>query len=170
MEKDRGHDNVVLVGRSTRNPCVKVCQDYGAKFHPDSFGRLGMRVAILLWAERLVLSRSPMMRAVMYLSPVRKTWYNFGGLGFRDVGCGPIWHSLQPFGAHWECIPPREYVLDMILDWHPSKVAKMLNGTCRWEYISDIQTRDWIDYPHLNIERELRNKKCDVPLRDLEEL
>jgi hypothetical protein len=74
----------------------------------------------LLWAERLVLSKSTLVRAAMYLSPVAKTWYNFGGLDVIDWGCGPVWHSIQPLGPHWHSIPSRRYQkhIAQLGTWH----------------------------------------------------
>jgi hypothetical protein len=145
MNRDLGHDNVVLVSQDTLNPCVKICLDHGATLHPSKFMKFSDRMGVLLWSERIALSRSTVMRAVMYLSPVRKTWYHFGGLNIKDPGCGAVWYFLQPLGAHWHCIPSQEYQVDMILNWHPSKVSKMVNGTCEWTYIPYINSIDWID-------------------------
>jgi hypothetical protein len=105
MERDRGHDSVLLVSEDLRNPCVQMCMNRGAVLHPHISWRNDL--SVLIWAERLVLSRSTFLRPAMYLSPVAKTWYNFGGLDIMDCGCAPVWHLLQPLGPHWQI--PKDY-------------------------------------------------------------
>jgi hypothetical protein len=145
MERDKGHDNVLVVSEDSANPCLQLCLDRGAVFHPHTPWRDDL--AILLWAERLVLSRSTFMRLAMYLSPVRKTWYHFGGLDIVDAGCGPVWYYLQPLGPHWHCIPSADYQKEVILDWNVNKTSRLLRDNCTWSWISHIDRKD-----HENVE------------------
>jgi hypothetical protein len=145
MNIDRGHDSVLLVTQDRANPCVKVCEDHGASFHPINFVDFPSRLRLLLWTERLVLSRSTLMKAVVYLSPVRKTLYAFGGLNIKDAGCGMTWYFLQPMGAHWHCTPSRDYQLNVILSWNLDKIGRLLNETCQWEYLPYIRSSDYIN-------------------------
>jgi hypothetical protein len=83
----------------------------------------------------------------MYLSPVEKTFYAFGGLTVRDAGCGASWHFLQPLGAHWHCTPSLDYQRNVIMNWNVGKIDRLLNDTCRWEYLPYIRSSDYMNAP-----------------------
>jgi hypothetical protein len=145
MERDRGHDQVLLVGEDRKNPCVQLCLDRGGIWHEHRSWKEDY--AILLWAERLVMSRSSFMRPIMYFSPVMKIWYNFGGLDVMDCGCGPVWHVFQPFGAHWHCIPSRSYQEDVLVNWELHKMKRIMNDKCAWKWIPYVSTSDYQKIP-----------------------
>jgi hypothetical protein len=138
MKRDDGHDNVLLMSEDLANPCIPYCINQGAIWHIHTSWRIDM--AILLWARRIVLSRSTFMRPVMYLSPVTKVWYDFGGLNITDCGCGKVWYYVQPFGPHWRCIPSNDYQRDIILSWNINKMRRIITENCTWVWIKDINT------------------------------
>jgi hypothetical protein len=130
MERDKGHDKVQIIAPDSLNYCLKPCIRKGAIFKKQS---LSMDFATMLWAKRLVLSRSTLMRAVMYLSPVEKTWYVFGRMETRDVGMdflnGQLWPIL---GGYEYCVPSIEYEENVLFKWDTTKYERVLTDTCTW--------------------------------------
>jgi hypothetical protein len=138
MARDREHDRVVIVAEDSANPCLQLCLDQGAVWNPAT---LADDLAHMLWASRFVLSRSTLMFAVMYLSPVKKHWYLYGGLNIKDPSLDPVWHVYAPIGPHWNCLPSAETQIDLIRDWRPWKFRRLLTENCTWFWADE----KWFD-------------------------
>jgi hypothetical protein len=133
MEINKDHDKVLLMAEDMSNPCIQVCLDRGAVMSPLS--SIENDFAVLLWSRKLVLSRSTLMRPAMYWSPYQKEAYMFGGLNLMDVGWDDVgWNIWRPFGRHWHCKPPGEFVSSVMFNWtkDPAKMGRLLTTNCTW--------------------------------------
>jgi hypothetical protein len=82
----------------------------------------------------------------MYLSPVKKQWYMFGGWNVPDPGCDPVWHVYASFGEHWHCVPSLDYQIDMMKFWNVTKMARLLRANCTWFWAD----QSWISRSSVN--------------------
>jgi hypothetical protein len=122
-------DRVVIATEDEQNPCLQTLLDHGAVWNP---GSLRKDMNLMLWASRFVLSRSTLMLPVMYLSPVKKLWYMFGGLNIRDPGRDRVWHLYAALGDHWHCLPSHNVQVDVLKNWRPWKAERLLAENCTW--------------------------------------
>jgi hypothetical protein len=131
MQRKIGHDNVLVIAKDARNVCTDLCRKKGAILHlGDSIEK---DFSIMLHAKRLVTSRSTLMRAVMYLSPVAKIWYYFGSSALIDCGMDewPL-HLWPVFGPRQVCIPSREFEKHVVLEWSINKAPLLIKEKCTW--------------------------------------
>jgi hypothetical protein len=131
MERNLGHDQVMVIAHDKANVCTERCADKGAILHLG--GDLATDFALMLYSKRFVTSRSTLMRAVMYLSPVPKIWYYFGSSSLIDCGLDDWpWHIWSVFGPHQVCIASREFEDTVIMDWNWKKAELLKNEKCEW--------------------------------------
>jgi hypothetical protein len=142
--RDLGHDSVLAVGKDDLHVCTKMCGEMGAKFQ---FGAsLAADFAVMLYAKRLMMSRSTIMRAVMYLSPVWKVWYYFGSAELIDCGLDDWpWHLWSVFGPHQVCIPSRDFEINVVMNWTRHKSPYLLKETCKWYMDTTLMTESGRD-------------------------
>jgi hypothetical protein len=137
MQRNLGHNNVLLIAGDRGNVCTQPCEAQGAVVRVGR--KMSEDFAIMLFAKRLVLSRSTVMRAVMFLSPVTKIWYSFGSSKMPDAGKDGTALSIWPcLGPHYICIPSQEVENVLAFRWGASKVPLLLKEKCRWYLDSGI--------------------------------
>jgi hypothetical protein len=144
MTRKLGHDKVLVIAGDRGNVCTKPCEDQGAVIRTD--GKMGDDFAIMLYAKRLVLSRSTIMRAVMFLSPVQKIWYLFGSNRLIDVGADEISLRIWPdVGPHYVCIASKQLEKEYVSNWRPELVPLLLTLNCTWYMDTGILIKSGTD-------------------------
>jgi hypothetical protein len=132
MKIDQGHTEVELLTADDRNPCVPIliaagAKHYGRSFHSD--------LLAMLYAKRIVVSRTGLAQTVMFLSPVKnRTFYVFGETVSATSSCLPPHSAYWDLGPHSHCEPDERYVQKVIHSWRIKKeqLDLMVKAKCQW--------------------------------------
>jgi hypothetical protein len=115
---------VRVIAEDAENPCLEILLSYtGAIWRPRD---IRTDLADLIYAGKMILGRGTFGKAILFLSPLRKTV--FYSIAIPKLG----------FGRHFDCITTRDYTERVLHNWEnqPWQLSMMQEGKCRkWNWL-----------------------------------